>query len=353
MFRKKWVRILSIVVGLLALLYALGPRPATPSYSTAMPAVPHGAAQLENYIHQNEEKHLLKPNNQARVVWLNDSLKQKTAYAIVYLHGFSASQEEGFPIHTNIASAFGCNLYLSRLAEHGIDTALPMENLTAEEYWESAKQALAVGQQLGEKVILMGTSTGGTNALQLAATYPQDIAALVLLSPNIAIDNDKAWLLNDPWGLQIAKLVTGDSMVVSQDRRPLYQQYWYGRYPLRATTQLQEYLETTMTEETFKRVKQPLLMLYYYKDEVHRDSVVSVPAMLKMFNELGTPEDDKIKQAIPNAGNHVLGSYIRSKDLLSVQQAIENFLEKKLDLTKQPGTAITSNTVDVNISVDQ
>ncbi|HEX5024350.1 MAG TPA: alpha/beta hydrolase [Agriterribacter sp.] len=353
MFRKKWVRILCIVIGLLAIVYALGPRPATPTYSTAMPVVPHDAIKLENYIRRNEEKHMLKPNNQARVVWYNDSLKQKTQYAIVYLHGFSASQEEGYPIHTNIARAFGCNLYLSRLAEHGIDTVSPMKNLTAEEYWESAKQALAVGQQLGEKVILMGTSTGGTNALQLAATYPKEVAALVLLSPNIAIDNDKAWLLNDPWGLQVAEWVTGDSLVVSSDSRPLYQQYWYGRYPLQATTQLQEYLETTMTEETFMKVKQPLLMLYYYKDEVHRDSVVSVPAMLKMFDELGTPEKDKIKQAMPNAGNHVLGSYIRSKDLLGVQQAIENFLEKKLHLTKQPGTTITSTTPDVNISVEQ
>ncbi len=351
MFRTKWVNIIFVAGVLLVMLYLLGPRPATPAYSKAMPVVPQDAVQLENYIHQNEEKHLLKPNNQARVVWYNDSLKQKTEYAIVYLHGFSASQEEGYPIHTNIARAFGCNLYLSRLAEHGIDTALPMKNLTAEEYWESAKQALAIGQQLGEKVILMGTSTGGTNALQLAAAYPQDIAALLLLSPNIAIDNDKAWLLNKPWGLQIAKWVTGDSMVVSSDSRPLYQQYWYGRYPLQATTQLQEYLETTMTEETFKRIKQPLLMLYYYKDEVHRDSVVSVPAMLKMFNELGTPEKDKVKQAMPNAGNHVLGSYIRSKDLLGVQQAIENFLEKRLHLVKQTGTSITSATTDVNISV--
>jgi hypothetical protein len=92
--------------------------------------------------------------------------------------------------------------------------------------------------------------------------------------------------------------------------------------------------------------------LYYYKDEVHRDSVVSVPAMLKMFEELGTPKNDKVKQSIPNAGNHVLGSYIKSKDLLGVQQAIENFMERKLHLTKAPGTSITTITSDVNISIN-
>lgn len=352
MYKKRSFRLVVTAIALLVVVYFLGPHPSTPVYDPAIPAIPQTAAGLEKYIRQKEAAHRLKPNNQARIVWYNDSLKTKTAYAIVYLHGFSASQEEGYPVHTNIARAFGCNLYLSRLAEHGIDTAAPLKNLTATKYWESAKEALKIGKNLGEKVILMGTSTGGTNALQLAATYPDDVYALVLLSPNIAIDNDKAWLLNDPWGLQIASVVTGSDYVTSEDTRPIYKQYWYSQYALDGAAQLEEYLETTMTDETFKKVKQPLLLLYYYKDEVHRDSVVSVPAMLKMFEELGTPKNDKVKQSIPNAGNHVLGSYIKSKDLLGVQQAIENFMERKLHLTKAPGTSITTITSDVNISIN-
>ncbi len=33
---------------------------------------------------------------------INDSLKEKTEYAVVYLHGFSASQEEGDPVHYTV-----------------------------------------------------------------------------------------------------------------------------------------------------------------------------------------------------------------------------------------------------------
>ena len=73
-------------------------------------------------------------------------------------------------------------------------------------------------------------------------------------------------------------------------------------------------------------------MLYYYRDEKHQDSVVSVPAMLKMFSELGTPANLKIKEAMPNVGDHVMASYIKSKDLLDVQQAIEKFMERKLKI---------------------
>ena len=332
MFRKKGWKIFLVFLLLLVVVYLMGPHPATPVYSNTMPQVPATAAALEEYIKAGEAQHKLKPNNEARIVWFNDSLKNKTDYAIVYLHGFSASQEEGAPIHKNIAKAFGCNLYLSRLADHGIDTIDPMIHLTPEAYWQSAKEALAIGKQLGKKVILMGTSTGGTNALQLAAAYPGDIYAMILMSPNIPINNDKAWLLNNPWGLQIARLVTGSHYITASDTRPLYRQYWYWHYPLEATVQLEEYLETTMTKETFEKVKQPLLMLYYYKDEVHQDSVVSVPAMLNMFNELGTPKNSKIKEAMPNVGNHVMGSYIKSKDLADVQNAIQDFMQKKLKM---------------------
>lgn len=337
----RFVKWLFIIVTVIAVIYVLGPSPDTPVYSIAMPGVPNEPSALEAYVSSNEAQHKIKPNNEARIVWSNDSFKQKTDYAIVYLHGFSASQEEGNPVHTNIAKEFGCNLYLSRLAAHGIDTAEPMSTLTPEQYWESAKQALAIGKQLGKKVILMGTSTGGTNALQLAATYPNDIEALILMSPNIAINNDKAYLLNNHWGLQLAKMITGDDHITSSDDREIFKAYWYHHYPLEATVQLQEMLETTMTKETFQKVKQPVLMLYYYKDAVHQDSVVSVPAMLKMFDELASPI--KIKQALPNTGDHVIGSYVKSKDLKSVQSAIENFMQQTLKINKATNIVINDS----------
>ena len=333
MFRKKSLRVFLLIIVLLVIVYIAGPHPKPPMYSSVLPAVPADASSLEAYIAANEAQHKLKPNNEARIVWF-DSSKMKTDYAIVYLHGFSASQEEGRPIHTNIAREFGCNLYLSRLAGHGIDTIQPMINLTADELWESAKQALQIGKQIGKKVILMATSTGGTLALRLASQYPNDIVALVLLSPNVAINNDKAYLLNNPWGLQIARLVTGSHYVTGTDSRPIYKQYWYWHYPLESLGQLQELIETSMTKEVFENVKQPTLMLYYYKDEKHQDSVVSVPAMLRMYGELGTPANQKIKEAMPDVGDHVLGSYIKSKDLLEVQQAVEQFMQKKLKLPR-------------------
>ncbi|MBX9784145.1 MAG: alpha/beta hydrolase [Chitinophagaceae bacterium] len=324
-FLKRLLKWLTIILVILTIVYLLGPKPSTPIYTTNLPAVPAEAAALENYIKQNEAQHKLRPNNEARIIWANDSSKTKTEYAIVYLHGFSASQEEGTPVHTNIAKKFGCNLYLSRLAEHGIDTTEQLVNLTAEKYWNSVKEAYAIGKQLGNKVILIGTSTGGTNALHLASVYP-GINSLILLSPNIEIFDDNAWIANNPWGLQLGKAITGSGYVTPKDNRAIYKQYWNSPYRLESIVNLQEYLETTMLPETFKKIKQPTLMLYYYRDSIHQDSVVKVSAMKKMFEQLGTSAALKREQAMPNTGDHVMGSYIKSNDVAGVEAEITKFM---------------------------
>lgn len=327
----RWLRNSIVAILLIIFIYVIGPKPSTPKYNPDLPAVPSTAMDLQYFILKNESQHKIKPDNEARIVWANDSLKQKTEYAIVYLHGFSASQEEGNPVHRNIAKQFGCNLYLSRLAEHGIDTADALINFTPDKLWESAKEAYAIGKQLGNKVILMGTSTGGTMALQLAAAYP-DVAGLILLSPNIAINDPNAWLLNDHWGLQIARLVKRSKFNTIPFTNPKYKQYWNDQYRLEAIVELEELLETTMNANTFSKVNQPVLTLYYYRDEKNQDPVVKVSAMKEMFAQLTTPSDKKKMIAIPNAGNHVLGSSIVSHDIITPQNEIASFLTSVMQL---------------------
>src|SRR5258707_4427494 len=103
----KLLRWLGILLLLLIVLYFLGPQPSTPKYSKDLPAIPAEPAALEKYIKDHEAQHKLKPDNEARILWFNDSLREKTEYSVVYLHGVSASQEEGDPVHYDFAQKFG------------------------------------------------------------------------------------------------------------------------------------------------------------------------------------------------------------------------------------------------------
>ncbi len=319
---KTVVKTIFFTIVVFTIVYTLGPRTQSPNFTNILVDGPK-LDEIEKYVAETEQKHAIKPGNEAEIVWA-DSLQQQTEYAVVYLHGFSASKQEGNPTHLNFAESIKANLYLARLADHGIDTVAPMQYLTAERLWESAKEAYAIGKTLGKKVILIGTSTGGSLALQLAAHYPE-IKGLILLSPNIEIVGTGVNLLNDPWGLQIGRWVTGGNERVVNGKSAEYKKYWYTNYRVESIVQLEEYVEKTMIKPIFKKITQPTLLLYYYKNEKQQDNVVKVKPMLEMFKNLGTPANLKVKQAIPNAGHHVIGSYITAKDLPSVQRAIQNF----------------------------
>jgi esterase/lipase len=318
-----------IVIAALILIYLMGPTPDKPEYSSDLPNIPSMAGALETYVANIEQKHKLKPGNNAEIVWATDE-KSKTEYSVVYLHGFSASQMEGYPIHRRFADYFGCNLYLARLSDHGIDTTDALYDFTPERLWRTAKEAYAIGKQLGDKVIIMSTSTGGTLAVLLGANYP-DVAALINFSPNIEINDPAAFMLNDPWGLQIARLVFGGkTRTVESDS--IYEKYWYDTYRLEAIVQLQELVETACTEENFEKITCPVFNGVYYKDEEHQDPVVRVSAIRQMHQELGTPDSSKVFKEFPYANTHVIASDIKSGSVDEVFDAVKSFGIEKLKM---------------------
>ncbi|MFN8842097.1 MAG: alpha/beta hydrolase [Chryseotalea sp.] len=317
--------------------YLAGPKPKEPAYNSlaiaALPAMPGDA--LENYVARKESNHKIKPGNEARIIWADDSLKNKTKLSVIYLHGFSASHEEGNPIHYRFAEKYNMNLYVARLAEHGMDTTEALLNCTVDQLWNTAKEALQIGLSLGDKVIILSTSTGSTLAMKLAATYPDQIEALIQMSPNVAINNDAAFLLNDHWGLHIARMVQGGKYNITNiDTTSIRAQFWNAKYRLEALTELQQLLETSMTEEVFSKIQQPVLNLYYYKNEEEQDPQVKVSAMLAMHEKLATANNKKKAVAIPTAGAHVIGSKWASKDVEAVWNEIVLFSDEILKLNQ-------------------
>ncbi len=321
---------------LLATIYLAGSKPETPIYSAQFPTVNQSLTALEDSINRAEAAiSAIKRNNEAKIIWA-DSAKQKTKWSIVYLHGFTASQMEGDPVHRDIAATFAMNLYLARLSDHGLASDSALFQLTPDRFWETAKLALAIGEALGDKVILMSTSTGGTLALKLAEIYPHKVAALVNYSPNVAINNPLAPTLNNPWGLSLINTVSENGYVVNtKHTSPIIAQYWTEKYKTEALPQLQELVESTMLKSVFKNVKCPSLTLAYFKDEEHQDPTVKVSAIRWMHASLGTDANLKSLVEMPSVGVHPMASGLRSKDIDAVEHETKIFFKNVLEINSK------------------
>lgn len=330
---KKFLLITLSLVAVLFIVYLSGPKFPKPELSNKLPEIHIQANEVESFIKSKESKLKIKPDNESRILWANDSLKNKTSYCLLYLHGFSASWYEGNPVHIDFAHRYGMNLHIPLLASHGIDTTEALIDMTPDRLYESAKEALVVAQSLGEKVILMSTSTGGTLSLKLAAEFPDLMEGLILLSPNVAINDPAAFLVSKPWGLQLARFVKKGKYRISTTEHPEELQYWQCKQRLESAVYLQQLVESTMSKNIFARVNKPVFLAYYYKDEVNQDDVVRVDAMLEMYNKLGTPENLKQKIAFTEAGTHVIGCKLLSGAWMDVEKASFVFAEEKLGLT--------------------
>ncbi|GAB3809587.1 alpha/beta hydrolase [Spirosoma humi] len=332
---KRFFLIAGLLGAVIVVGYLLGPTAHSDSIKEENVTLDPDLVKLEQRLDESEKKANVRPDNEARIVWADSLHKVKTPYSIVYIPGFTASWAEGDPVHKQIAAHFGCNLYLARTAEHGINSPDALQKLTPSAYVASAEQALAIGKLLGDNVIVMGTSAGGMLALYLAAHHPE-IDGLVLYSPCIATANPALKLVTGPWGKQILDQVFQGEHVVNTHYSGGRARYWLPQYHTNGLITLQTMLDQFMTPEQFQKVNQPVFMAYYYKDEEHQDKVVSVPAMLAMYDELGTPADKKQKMAFPEAGEHVIASRFTSHDLKGVYAATEKFMATILKLPPAP-----------------
>lgn len=328
--RMKILKWIGIILLLLVVVYFVGPRPEKFVPDTSLPAIASDVVALEKQIEEKEKAvKTIRLDNQARIIWA-DTNKTKTEWSIVYLHGFSASWKEGDPVVLNMAKRYGCNLYLSRLYAHGLDTAENMVNLTAQKFMQSAKEAVAIGKAIGEKVMVVTCSTGGTVGLYLASGEA-NVDAIVLYSPNIKIYDPTAAMLDKPWGLHIARAVTGSdyhSWKATEEKK----KYFTTHYRMEALVALQSLVSNTMKKEIFEKITCPVFLGYYYKNEDEQDKVVSVKAMQQMFTQLGTASEKKREIPFPEAGDHVICSAFNSKDIEGVERETYKFCEEVVGL---------------------
>ncbi len=324
------LRITFILLLGLFVFYILGPKPHIPELTTTLPELNIDLLDVEEYVHQKESQiEHLKENNESQIRWA-DSIPNQTEYCLLFLHGFSASPEEGKPLDEEVAQRYGCNFYAPRLYGHGIQDDNAFLDMTAEKLLDSAKEALAIAKVMGKKVIIMASSTGGTLGLFMASGNPE-VNGLILYSPNIDMADSKSTLLIGPWGLQIARKIFNGTHR-GFDAPEKVKKYWTHSYRIEGLIQLKVLLKASMKKTVFEKISQPVFTGYYYKNEEEQDDIVSIPKMKEMHNYLATPEDQQRLVAFDQVGGHVIASKYYSKDIESVRKETFSFCEEVLGM---------------------
>lgn len=318
-----------LVIG--AVAFALGPQ-VTIDEARLRPveAPPADPAALERWIAAAEARFDdLTPGTAKHIVWADPDAPARTPLALVYVHGFGATRQETAPVADEVARALGANLYYTRLRGHGRPGAA-LGEATAEQWMEDAIEAMAVGERLGERVVLVGCSTGATLAVWLAHRLSADPPgpltapplALVLLAPNLGVPDPRAGLVTLPWGEQILNAIVGETYSW-EPANPDQARYWTWRHPSRVLIQVQALVEHVGALPPDAPAI-PTLAIWTVHDTVVDPAAIEAWVAADRERREGLPLTDDIHR-----GNHVLaGAIMAPARTARVTHSIISFLEK-------------------------
>jgi esterase/lipase len=248
----------------------------------------------------------LRPGDHKEIVWARGE-HGRTALSVVYLHGFSADRHEIDPVPRLVAEALDANLYYARLAGHGQDGAA-MGRAKASDWLRDVEEALAVGGRIGDRVVVLGTSTGGTLAVWGASrsTRRDVVHALVLMSPNFQPRSRASRVLLWPWGGALARLLVGPERCF-EPANPEQARHWTTCYPVGALLPMMALVEEVRALD-FGAIQNPVLMLHSEDDRV-----VDVRETRRVFVELGsTLKRMEAVEGVDDRDGHILAGRIMS-----------------------------------------
>jgi esterase/lipase len=327
---KKLLLSILIIFVVLLITYLLGPKVKFEAVNgDPLPELSFGIEAIQAYVDTQESQFSnIKPDNQSQFIWADKT--KKTEYAVLYLHGYTASHGEFHPILNNFSRNFRCNTYMPRLALHGLQDEDAFEKLTPKLLIDSAKEAIRVAKTIGEKVIIIGSSTGCTLGTYLAAHDP-DIHSLILTSPNFDLYDTKSHLMLKPWGRSILRYVVGGDYRTWETNTEA-KKYWTTKNRIEGLIALRSLLDQTITDETLKNINIPVFAAYYYKNSRSFDKIISIDAVKDFGKKISTPEDMKEIIPISTARGHVMTSSYMNDEWEAVQRKIFKFAQTKLGL---------------------
>lgn len=302
-------RFLTGILGLLAIVavYAFATAPQAIDHD---PAAPDIGDSLDTWLRASEtdvhRRTPIIPGAEKRVRWYAGQEDSRTPISIVYLHGFSATRQEIAPVSEMLADELGANLFETRLTGHGLEVD-PLHGIIAEQWLDDAAEALTIGAAIGDRVVVIGVSTGATLALAMTGheTF-DDVAALVLMSPNFAPYDPTAEMLTKPGGPQLARLMVGEEHSW-EAANPEQERYWSTTYPMAAVVEMMRLVDLTRSQLPLD-LSQPVLTLFSPED-----TVIDTSEIRRSLGMIDSPGAEIIEiTASDDRSHHVLAGDILS-----------------------------------------
>ncbi|MEM8884243.1 MAG: alpha/beta fold hydrolase [Planctomycetota bacterium] len=253
-------RILLALV-ILVILIAVGPR----AGFDAAPVDITLPDDLDTYLRDRERD--VPPAVAKTIVWRDPQSKRRTKLALVYLHGFSATRIEINPACALLAQMLDANLYFTRLDGHGLGSEA-LGAASATQWYRDTAEAVAIGRRLGERVVVIGTSTGATLAsLYLAHEKTAELQACILLSPNFRESDPMARILRWPWAPLVAPIFIPEHSFEPANEEMA--RWWTTRYPSPVLFEMASIVEAAVASD-FDAIGAPVLCLVDDADRVVR-----------------------------------------------------------------------------------
>ena len=263
---RRFTTVLVLLAAAIALIVVLGPR--TPVDTTIRFDGAGIGDDLDQWLAEREEAAGgVHAGMEKEIVWADPATRSRTPLSIVYVHGFSATKHEVRPLPDKVAAALGANLFFTRLAGHGMDGE-ELAGVTVNAWVDDMAEAMAIGRRIGEKVIVIATSTGGGLATWAAAQpdLAEDMKGLALISPNYAVRASGSWILTMPWGGTLAERILGPERSW-EPQNEMHGRYWTTRYPTRALLPMAALTELAGKTQV-ETIAVPALFIYSPDDQV-------------------------------------------------------------------------------------
>ncbi len=282
--------VILIIAG--AALFFMGPRT---QMSTDISFDPSAIGEdVDRYLSKSEARFDdIRSGLGKQIVWAFPNSRAKTPLSIVYVHGFSASPGEIRPVMDIVAKNVDANLFYTRLQGHG-RSGEAMGEAGLEGWFNDIAEAIAVGLRIGERVVLVGTSTGGTLTTWTAAQpdLTKNVAGIVNISPNYGTQAAGSQLLTNPWARQLVRLVEGRKRSF-EPKNDLHRQYWTTEYPSEAVLPMAELVKLA-NNSAIEKITIPALFIFSERDKVVRPDVTKIIAeRWGADSEIALIEDDE------------------------------------------------------------